>query len=183
MEKPKKDKNFFARQVVIRIAVLVVIIVIAVVILLFLNKDISNKFNEVKKTYAEIQGQYAIGESFSGLSQDSQTISPYFKELSDILPNNDEALGLSKEISDLASTLGLELNFSFKDEKEVNGLKFVNLSITAKGKLVNFVKFIEEIDDLSYFIDLTSFDISRTTSDNSKNEIILVKIDGRIFIK
>lgn len=174
------SKNSFLGQLVTRLAVLLAIIIASIIILFFISKEIRSKASSIADLRQQIEELNLAGESFAGLLKEYQLISPYADDLKEVLPTKDKLIDFSKESFDLATSLGLDLNFLFKGEEIVNDLPTVGFSMSfSKASLPSLMKFLEAFKNSHYFIDISSLDIAR----KPVGQELSVAINGRIFIK
>lgn len=178
----------FLKQITIRGGVILAIIIIFAIGLYFLKNNIKEKALEISGLQAQSQNLSAIGETFSKLMKDYQTVELYLASVKNLLPTQDEIINFSKDISDLAGTFGVELGFAFEKDgikKISDGITAIGFSMSLKGDFSKVAEFIIALKDSRYFVDFNAFDITGGSAETiaKGNKAITAIIRGRVFVK
>jgi hypothetical protein len=180
--------DLFLRQVAIKIGIILVVVIISFVAISFLSKNIKEKALNISGLQAQTKNLSTMGETFSKLMKDYQTVEPYLTSVQVLLPSQNEIINFSKDISDLAQTFNIELGFAFEKnevKKISEGISAVGFSMSLKGDFSKAVEFIIALKDSRYFVDLTAFDFTGGSSDNIAKGVktISAVVRGRVFIR
>ena len=178
----------FLKQIAIRCGVILVIIVIFAVSLYFLKNNIKEKALGISGLQAQSQSLSAMGETFSKLMKDYQTVEPYLAAIQNLLPSQNEIINFSKDLSDLAETYKIELGFAFEKDgikKISDGISAIDFSMSLKGDFSEVEEFIIELKDSRYIIDFNAFDFTGGSADAiaKGNKAISAIVRGRVFIR
>lgn len=134
---------------------------------------------ETLRQKQELAARFLAFESFASLRTESEKASQLLSALQISLPTQDELIGFSKYLEDLAGNNQLEFGFAFGPEtiatEQAPGTN--NFTITARGNYLDFVRFLRSIEQGKYFIGLDSFNFNKR---GGKNEFeILAR--GKVF--
>ena len=137
--------------------------------------SLSKEINEIKsKTLAT---QQALN-TFSVLTNEQQQAQKYLERLTKIFPNKDSLINLATIIRDKSLTYNLSENFSFGSEFQGNETKNVGFNLALSGNLDNFLKFLQDIEKLPFFIEFSTIDINNVSGSNYQ-----INTAGKIYTK
>lgn len=181
----KIKNSAFLKQVVIKSAILAAILVIFIVGVLILNKSITGNSVKIKTLREDIQKLTWTSEALSSLVRDYQLLNPHLEAIRNLIPDRDRVINFNQKLSELAQSNQLEFNFVFQEEGMQPQATSVPFVLTLKGTLANFISFIEGLKTLPYFVDLDSFDLIGSPSQNitSGGQVITFSIKGKVFME
>ena len=142
--------DLFLRQMSVKIGIILVIIILSIISILFLSKNIKEKALHISGLQAQSQSLSSMGESFSKLMKDYQIVEPYLTLVQELLPNQNEIISFSKDLSDLSETFEVELGFAFEKDgvkKISEGISSINFSMSLKGDFPKIEEFIIALKD------------------------------------
>lgn len=181
----KIKNNAFLKQLAIKIGILAVILVIFIIATVLLNKNITASSLRIRALRENIQKLTWTSEAFSSLMRDYQILSPHLEAIRNLIPDRDRVINFNQKLSELAQSNQLEFNFVFQEEGAQPQATFVPFVLTLKGTLSNFIKFIEGLKTLPYFVDLDSFDLVGLPSQSSVNggQVVSFSVKGKVFME
>lgn len=181
----KIKNNAFLKQVVIKSGILAAILIVFIVGVLVLNKSITSNSVRIKTLREDIQKLTWTSEALSSLARDYQMLSPHLEAIRNLIPDRDRVINFNQRLSELAKSNQLEFNFVFQEEGMQPQATSVPFVLTLKGTLANFIGFVEGLKTLPYFVDLDSFDLIGSPSQNiaSGGQVITFSIKGKVFME
>lgn len=181
----KIKNNAFLKQVVIKSGILAAILVVFIVGVLILNKSISSNSVKIKTLREDIQKLTWTSEALSSLVRDYQLLNPHLEAIRNLIPDRDRVINFNQRLSELAQSNQLEFNFVFQEEGIQPQATSVPFALTLTGTLANFISFIEGLKTLPYFVDLDSFDLIGSPSQNiaSGGQVITFSVKGKVFME
>lgn len=181
----KIKNNAFLKQMAIKSGILAVILVVFIVAVLILNNNIGKSSVKIKTLREDIQKLTWTSEALSILVRDYQMLSPHLEAIRNLIPDRDRVINFNQKLSELAQSNQLEFNFVFQEEGMQPQSTFVPFVLTLKGTLSSFINFIEGLKTLPYFVDLDSFDLVGSPSQNtaSGGQVISFSIKGKVFME
>lgn len=181
----KIKNNAFLKQTIIKGGILAVILVVFIVAVLILNNSIGKSSVKIKTLREDIQKLTWTSEALSSLVRDYQMLSPHLEAIRNLIPDRDRVINFNQKLSELAQSNQLEFNFVFQEEGMQPQAISVPFALTLRGTLSNFINFIEGLKTLPYFVDLDSFDLIGSPSQNtaSGGQIISFSIKGKVFME
>ncbi len=181
----KIKNNAFFRQVAIKTGIVTVVLIIFIVAILFLNKTIDASSVRIKALRDNIQKLTLTSEALSSLVRDYQLLSPHLEAIRNLIPDRDRVINFNQKLSELAKNNQLDFNFVFQEEGAQPQSTFVPFVLTLKGTMPNFVNFVEGLKTLPYFVDLDSFDLTGSPSQEtaSGGQVVSFIIKGKVFME
>jgi len=137
--------------------------------------SLSQKINEIKAKTLSIQQALDV---FSILTNEQQQAQKYLERLTKIFPNKDSLINLATIIRDKSLTYNLSENFSFGSEFQGEEIKDVGFNLALSGSLDNFLKFLQDIEKLPFFIEFSAIDINNVNDSNYQ-----INTAGKIYTR
>ncbi len=136
---------------------LVLVFLILSIFFISQANDFSQKINEIK--IQTLSTQQAL-DVFSVLTNEQQQAQKYLERLTKIFPNKDSLINLATIIRDKSLTYNLSENFSFGSEFQEGEIKDVGFNLSLSGSLDNFLRFLQDIEKLPFFIEFSAIDVN-----------------------
>jgi len=169
-------KNF-KTQLITRLAIAVGIITLLLIILFGLRFDINKRTETIKETRRELALRFKVVEKAATLKKDREIAQRQKVLLEELLPTSDRLINFSKDITNLAKKNSVDMDFSFGQEVAAieNKPGHISFTITANAALSNWLNFVEALEQMPYFISLSSFNLV-AKEDNYRSVI-----NGKVF--
>lgn len=113
--------------------------------------------------YSKIQGGQDIN-----LQANWQEVSPYAEEIKNALPDQNNLLGYQGVLEQAATAAGVQISISFTTQKAPSNLpaqgekktQSLDHGIEVKGTVAGIYQFMENLENLPYFVQASSFNIN-----------------------
>ncbi len=114
----------------------------------------------------------------TNLTQDYETIAPFSEKIKAALPLSDNLLAYQNALEQLAQGAGVQISVNFASSQATtqnqpgvtgavnNALKTVEHTVELKGNLTNFAIFVKNLENLPYFVQVSSFNLASQTGLN-----------------
>ncbi|HRS47936.1 MAG TPA: type 4a pilus biogenesis protein PilO [Candidatus Paceibacterota bacterium] len=156
---------------------LVLMFLILSIFFIFQIEDLSQKINDIK--IQTLATQQAL-DVFSTLTNEQQQAQKYLERLTKIFPNKDSLINLATIIRDKSLTYNLSENFSFGSEfqGQEEEIKNVGFNLALSGSLDNFLRFLQDIEKLPFFIEFSAIDVNNVSNSNYQ-----INTAGKIYTR
>ncbi len=154
---------------------LALVFLISSIFFILQTNSLSKKINEIK--IQTLSTQQAL-DVFSILTNEQQQAQKYLERLTKIFPNKDSLINLATIIRDKSLTYNLSENFSFGSEFQGEEIKDVGFNLALSGSLDNFLKFLQDIEKLPFFIEFSAIDINNVSDSNYQ-----INTAGKIYTR
>jgi hypothetical protein len=155
----------FHKRLLIKIGIASAVIAVLSVAVIFLNKNLNGRVDEIDKLKAEIIIRTRTIDLIAGGNNDLKRAEPLVARLQTVIPEKDELVKFSREVARLGKENGVNLGFSFNEGEvaatatEAGHVPFtlsiigpydgIVASLQALERHPYFVRF-ESVTDLSY---------------------------------
>ena len=92
------------------------------------------------------------------LEKNYEEIAPHLDQIKDALPPATDLLSYQGELEEAAKNTGVQISVTFSASEQK--APAVDHSVEVKGKIANIIQFIQALENLPYFVQLSTFKIS-----------------------
>lgn len=172
-------KTFWKKRVVQKVSIAIGITLILLGVNTWLMHDTTTRAESLTALQSEEKKRREIIESLARLKRESVEAQAYLPALRNLIPNEDQALTLQRDIRALAQKHALAFTFSFgaatpATETEPGSL---GIQFTANGIFDNFLEFMREVEALPYILSIESTDL------NIIKELVSATLRGKVFTR
>ena len=168
------------------IAVIIVLIlsgIISYFIVLPTINDIKKISNDVYLERLDLEKKYLKGQLLKKTMEDFEKIQPEKEKLISIFIKEGEELKFITALEKLSSEYELEQELKLGSKQDLGSSIYyaLPLEIIIKGKLIDTLKYLRDLERLNYYYNINAVTTS-STKDNSLNQIVTSLIVGKIYI-
>ncbi|KKS07280.1 MAG: hypothetical protein A2418_01495 [Candidatus Brennerbacteria bacterium RIFOXYC1_FULL_41_11] len=116
---------------------------------------------------SEIFKNQQLFENFSTLKTQKKQVGPIQQKIASILPMKDAILPLTIKLEQTALSLGLKQSFVFgvENKSSDSGVSDISFSLILNGKLDNLLRYLEQLESLPQFVEMSSSEIIKSEKD------------------
>lgn len=146
-------------------------------VVLYLGLDIQKKTDAIAGVQGKISLYISQVSDISKLKSQEAEAQIDLLKLNSILPRRDSLFGVSKDLGTFAKIKNLAFGSKFGEEISSKDDKpgFIKVEMNVEGSYDNIIGFLKYIETGSYFINLSSLDLTR------QKEGYIGAINGEIF--
>ncbi len=167
IEDPQKA---IKKQIKKSLIIIVGVLVAAGILIFFAASSIRKLAPKLAETENQIYLNLNSGKLDLNLKQNWQSISPYKDKINQALPSTTDLLAYQSALESVAQESGVKVSISFSAlPKPINqsaGQKYqtVDHSLEVTGTKTAFNQFVEKIENLPYFVEISSFNVTSISS-------------------
>jgi len=119
-------------------------------------KTLTQKQNELQTIFAKNAGNV----SDQNLKNTWEQIAPYESKIQQALPESTNLLPYQGALEQAAQKAGVQISVSFTPTQTKTATKTIDHTVELKGNLGNFTSFLEKLENLPYFVQVNSFNVT-----------------------
>ncbi len=145
------------------------VIILELIAIRFASSGITAKATELNRRSQEIQQESTILELRRRLEEEArqaETLAPLLKKK---MAGQDDLLGFSRELGDLAATTNVNVVPAFSGESQGGNGRFgsTGVTLTVDGRWSDIVSFLDALNSSRFIVHLTNIDITRLSDDGT----------------
>lgn len=146
-------------------------------------KDIKAMGNEIEEQRIDLEKKYIKGQSLRQLTENLKKIEPKLELLDKVFVNQNRELEFITSLENEASKnqVSQKINLGPAQATENKNFRKINLQLLVSGGFVGQLKYLMDLESLSYYINIKSLELSSTAPSadyNSQNPLIIKRETG-----
>lgn len=173
-------------KIAINITVIIVFMsIIGYFIILPTLSDIRKMESEIEAQRVDLEKKYVKGQSLKKLSENLKKIEPNLVIFDQVFINQSRALEFITTLEEIANRHGVTQKLNLMTEKSAgnNGYVKTPLNFNIEGDFTNVMRYLADIENLNYYININSIEISRIQNDNGSPRKVSVQILANTYWK
>ncbi len=169
-KKEQKEVNYLKYYIVLS---LITLLALAAGYYFYLN--INSKVSEVREQRAHLEALNNRDQSYAQLQSDFEQVEHNYHEVIRALPDQENFIDFIVSLEEQAKQKNVDINIVFAQEPQVEGsqLSFV---LEASGQINDVLKYLVDIKDQPYYIQIDSLNLSKITAKNQFAGEITIKV-------
>lgn len=159
-------KGKFEKGLIINISIAGGVFVGVAVIIFILGFYINNESEYISSTRSDLDRASSISAKLSEFRRNEDDIEAAVEQLDSHVPDRDVVLFVPTEVRDIARRhgLGYVFNFSGEDREVTDEIMSTNFDINVQGDYDDIMRFIDDLENTQYFINILNIDLMSRSS-------------------
>lgn len=154
----------FKKKITINIVLLFVFISALIFYLIIPSISNINKMGvEIDALIKDLDNKYYKGQSIEKLDENLKKIEPELENLNKILVSESSEIKFITDLEEVADENNVAQQINFKKADEKNKEK-IPIQLTSQGDFLNQINYLEDLERLDYYINVSSLEFSRSST-------------------